>query len=439
MSINNKKSLLLISDNRPANNWGCRSTSISLIHLLELSGFHVETLSELLGRRDHGVPLPLARFISGDKAKIVRHGISFIKRNYPVFSFLPTFDIRNVDLLKAAKRFYRQAECDKDGFASKIFNVLKQYDAIVVNGEGNAIFTNPPRPALLFELLMIQIGKDLGKPIHWVNGMFSPCPIYGINQPTLTAFREATRDIELVSLRDIRSFDLAKEKEMVPKKLRYYPDALFSLAGHDEYLPSSDETLKSILLRTGPSEPRIALEDQFKDHGFIAVSGASYPPGAKRQGWSEWFELLVTSLQKLGRQVVLLAPCSGDRFLESIAHKLQCYYVSPETNIFVGMALLSRAAVFVSGRWHPSIMASLSGTPIVPLIANSHKMEALMDMLNLKLIPTPIARNRADIDHIVKSVFLTLQDEHSIRKAIYIKANELGNKVSQLGQEIAES
>jgi polysaccharide pyruvyl transferase WcaK-like protein len=67
--------------------------------------------------------------------------------------------------------------------------------------------------------------------------------------------------------------------------------------------------------------------------------------------------------------------------------------------------VLGRAKTFVSGRWHASIMASLSGTPVVLWGSDSHKTKALTVMYdypfqfyNMHTLPLHIDDLCADVE-----------------------------------------
>ncbi|HAP21234.1 MAG TPA: hypothetical protein DCR27_08140, partial [Lachnospiraceae bacterium] len=60
-------------------------------------------------------------------------------------------------------------------------------------------------------------------------------------------------------------------------------------------------------------------------------------------------------------------------------------FIPVQIPIIVGLNLLAHAGLYISGRYHPSIMASLGGTPCIFLGANSHKNMGLQEMLEYKV------------------------------------------------------
>ena len=118
--------------------------------------------------------------------------------------------------------------------------------------------------------------------------------------------------------------------------------------------------------------------------------------------------------------------CSGDRFLEKVAKDSKVNLISVKTNILIGMSLLANSKVFISGRWHPSILSSLAGTPCVFLGSNSHKTKSLQEMMNYnKTIEYNSIPTTQDVKNIIKDVKYYLEKEPEIRKRLKQNANKL--------------
>ena len=72
---------------------------------------------------------------------------------------------------------------------ARIYDQAKEADLMVLDGDGDIIFTTPPRRTTLFLLAMIELGVRLNKPVFLVNSMISDCPKTGRNHITLAAAR----------------------------------------------------------------------------------------------------------------------------------------------------------------------------------------------------------------------------------------------------------
>jgi polysaccharide pyruvyl transferase WcaK-like protein len=93
-----------------------------------------------------------------------------------------------------------------------------------------------------------------------------------------------------------------------------------------------------------------------------------------------------------------------------VAEETDTPIIPGEVPILMGGAILANARLFVTGRYHPSIMAAAGGTPCVFLGADSHKTRSLQRMLGyddpqvFSAIPYPdehddlLARSRELLD-----------------------------------------
>jgi polysaccharide pyruvyl transferase WcaK-like protein len=68
---------------------------------------------------------------------------------------------------------------------------------------------------------------------------------------------------------------------------------------------------------------------------------------------------------------------------EGVAHRLALQTVTHKQATFRELtAIQSLAEIVVGGRFHPTILAALVGTPFVAVPSNTHKMAGLMEMLD---------------------------------------------------------
>jgi polysaccharide pyruvyl transferase WcaK-like protein len=80
--------------------------------------------------------------------------------------------------------------------------------------------------------------------------------------------------------------------------------------------------------------------------------------------------------------VVYLTENDGrDSFLEKVALRCGTGIVPVWTPILLAGAVLANARLFISGRYHPTIFASLGGTPCIFLGTTAHKMSSLQRVL----------------------------------------------------------
>jgi polysaccharide pyruvyl transferase WcaK-like protein len=312
-------------------------------------------------------------------------------------------------------------------------------DLVVINGEGDAIFTTPPRFTFLFILLIIQLAKESGKPVSYVNGIISPCPIHGVHEPTVETFKEISRDISLISLRDQESFKLAEKFSLSPKRLVCKPDALFALRkeliGKDEIL--SNEISSSSFV-TCP-ERRFRQSFVLVPNNYICLSAASAPPNVNREReWGSWFLQLGKQIKdNFDLPLVIVEPCAGDSFMSKIAKEIGTYFIPASTNIFWGSKILANCSSYITGRYHPSIMASFGGVPQIMLSSNSHKTFSLQQLLGeTDPVVYSIASGEKTIELIIESVREAVGENHSKRHQRMKKVKELGQEAFTLAQDI---
>src|ERR1019366_9796783 len=110
---------------------------------------------------------------------------------------------------------------------ARIYDQAAQADLLVLDGDGDIIFSTPPRRVTLFLLAMIELGIRLKKPVFLVNSMISDCPLTGRNKTTLAAARRLLAQCRAVSLRDPESLEYV-QKEMPETNSSFIPDSLFA-------------------------------------------------------------------------------------------------------------------------------------------------------------------------------------------------------------------
>jgi len=110
---------------------------------------------------------------------------------------------------------------------SRIYDQAAEADLLVLDGDGDIIFTTPPRRVTLFLLAMIELGIRLKKPVFLVNAMISDCPLTGRNETTLAAAKRLLAQCRAVALRDPESLEYV-QKEIPEAKSCLIPDSLFA-------------------------------------------------------------------------------------------------------------------------------------------------------------------------------------------------------------------
>ena len=93
---------------------------------------------------------------------------------------------------------------------------------------------------------------------------------------------------------------------------------------------------------------------------------------------------------------------------------------------------MANAQVYISGRYHPAIMASLGGTPCVFMGSNSHKTWSLQSLLEydnvIEYSPIP---NEIEIAQIISDA-LKVANDNVLRSKIRARAKALGEQAIKM-------
>ncbi|GAX34309.1 polysaccharide pyruvyl transferase family protein [Nodularia sp. NIES-3585] len=374
--------LLYVGDNRNRSNWGCRATSIALRQLLD-NEFNVSQVIygnyiafDIKAGLGENITYNHNRFYKRYYRRITN--LLFKKQTF--FQTRVNFsensnDYLTLDFNKNLHEFLKYQ--GKNENVDFIHNAVLGCDAIVVNGEGSFIFSNPPRRDTLFFLLLADLAKHFGKKIYFVNGMISDCPRTGKNEIIFEYTTQKFIESSFVSVRDKESFNYLKSANL-DLNCKYIPDALFSWFRYfrDNQYPKIING--DFLIPFPEQESYFGKLDLSKP--YICVGGSSLAAWDKEKAIPRYIEL-VNTLKNIGINIVLVQSCGGDGFLRQVGLSTNIPIVPVETPILLAATVLANAQLFISGRYHPSIMASLGGTPCIFLGSNSHKTRSLQDVL----------------------------------------------------------
>ena len=85
---------------------------------------------------------------------------------------------------------------------------------------------------------------------------------------------------------------------------------------------------------------------------------------------------------------------------------------------------MKRAKLFVSGRWHASILSVLANTPILCWGADSHKTRSLYTLLDYKYRFFEVASLPANIPELIDEAKRITNDAQQIKEIMTVKVNE---------------
>ncbi len=406
-----------VGDNRTNINWG-RGASIALRELLlrefEISGavtgdyFTIATAE--VGYVGTALPrkyykffrLLLSRKRSGPAAWYLK-----LEGLLGAHDFISEDPAKSVDEILAHKNRYPAL--------ARIYDAAQESDLFVVDGDGDIVFSTPPRRQTLFLLAMIELGIRLKKPVFLVNSMISDCPVTGRNQKTLEAARRLFGQCRAVALRDPESMEYA-QKEMPELKARLIPDSLF--AWYPRYAEaSSHPPVDGDFLLPHPETAEHWGRLDFS-HPYICIGGGALSASQPDKS-VQCYGKLVDAILQLGYRVYLTENDFPDSFLHRVAQEKGIGIVPVDAPILSCGSVLAHARLFISGRYHPSIFASLGGTPCIFLGSHAHKMGSLSRVLNYEdnrefdAFP-----NESEIEEIVKMARKYLDQGETLRQRV---------------------
>jgi|LSQX01.2.fsa_nt_gb polysaccharide pyruvyl transferase WcaK-like protein len=427
--------LIYAADNRNRENLGCRATSIALSQLISKKHDIVATITGEYTNYDNSL-----FYIPGlpSWGYTILGKLSYwgaLKRTWNLILNKITkekrfiFDYVDEEPQKSVKNFLKCLPANKH---LQEMNLLKyDFEGIVINGEGTMIMTDKPRKDTLVYLMLVWWAKSINKKVFFVNAMFSDCPVSGSNKKTISTSNSVLSDCDLLILRDPVSLKYVEEnlKKCIAK---YIPDALFTWSSlindnhkleHGKYyLPFGEET-----------------DGNFNELDFtepyVCVSGSSMSAWNQKSAVLSYVYLVNQLKKEIDMPIYLIQSCIGDNFLKEVSKYTQVPLIPVKFPIVATAKILANARLFISGRFHPSIMASMGGTPCIFLKSNSHKTWSLQNMLNYKEViefsANPSESECSEIIKLAKEKLSFGEDER--RRMISITA-----ELSEQAQELLE-
>ncbi len=363
-----------VADNRVRLNYGCRASSMALYDII--SEYHVidstiygDMKSGYVPELYRGQVKPSKFVIYGER--VLRVLSKFLLRKTYQKKEEANFIADNAfESLSNFMRCYNKYQPLRE-----LYSKVNNADAVMINGEGSFIFRQGTRYDLNFILFILALAQSLGKKTYLLNSVFSDGAASERNIRDINQTRELCVKCNLVTARDKLSYKYYKDN--IAENIVYVPDALFAWRKFSSYIP-----MAAMFPYAGVVFPD--LQSQWKSFDFskpyIAVSSASRERYVEDNVYIECYIKLINALKGQYR-VVIVQTCGGEDFLKRVAELTDTKIIDVHTNILFGMSVLASAQCYVSGRWHPSIMASLGGTPCVMMSSNSHKSMAIYEEL----------------------------------------------------------
>jgi len=342
--INN---ILFVGDNTDTPNFGCRATGSAL----------AEILRQFLPITD----------------RICRSELTQLFKSTPLCDDLRLY-------LKAVKKHGHESYAN-------LLSRIKKVDAVVLNGEGSFIFQSPPRKDLHYYFVILSACIEAGIPFYILNAMFTAFADEPLNTELVNQAMPILEQAEVFATRDFQSMQIIQQYSNERVNVTFIPDALFSwYSVFDEHKTIFNNMIANSRFILPFVDNNSFYSDLDFSHPYALFSGNSFASWHYDQALNSFVKLaaaLKNQAEKLGIHLYLIETCNGDAVLRQVALITGIPFIPVITNIYFAGSILGNAQCYVSGRYHPSILASLSGTPCVFMGANSHKTLSLQTVLEI--------------------------------------------------------
>lgn len=287
-------------------------------------------------------------------------------------------DFVDIDPRRSLERFMKAAR--RDAGLARLKHRFAEADMVVINGEGSMVFRRPPRRDLNFQMFAVELATELGKPVCYINALASDCPSTGGNPEVEDAVRTSLTKCAVVAARDPVSLERLHKLGLDSVVLT--PDAMYTWSQrYSAFLASPTLQKTPELFDSWPESDRFHQGWTDWPADYVCLGGASRYPHQDMSDWPAFVESLVRQITKnLGLPIVLI-DSGGDDFLNVVAQRTGGILIRPPINLLIATHILANARALVSGRFHPSIMASLGGTPCTFLECGAHKTLSLQQQL----------------------------------------------------------
>lgn len=303
---------------------------------------------------------------------------------------------------------------------------MEESDGIIINGEGTLIFGNPTLRDALYILFIMALAIEKNKPVFLLNAMISPCPYNGEDKELVDYATTILKQCKVIAVREASSFNYIATK-IGKNNLEIIPDALFTWGQDIRNAASLVKKDPRICESFPPKEDFLFTS---LDSPYICISGSS--SAWRYKNIQTQFEKLVNEVKKLGHPVFLVETCDGDFFTETTAKACGVKFIAKSTPAMAAAGILSNALVYITGRYHPSIMASASGTPCVFLTSNSHKTSSIQNLLGYEQVREyPVCPSDSEIKEIINHTAYLIKNRSELSKKIRANFDDRAKEASR--------
>jgi len=397
------KKILFIGDLRSANNYGAIATTDTLINSI-CAKIDCNSI-KFIGYKSLRLPTPPNGWKKTNqisiKNKLRDLSPSFIKRIWAKKDHYKRIDF--VPFLFSQYESYAKSMVGGDIMQYEK-KMIENSDIIYINGEGNIVNGTDRygkyRIGGLYILFVAWVAKvKFSKTVCLVNHTVDPA-----NMDVWEIINNVYPQLDYVYVRERLS--VAKLHEQGIFNIKFVPDALFSYTPQKEWKPSKQ--LSKVIDFT---RPYICIGDS---------SGIKNVYNKVKWDVVDVMSELISKLKKVIPQVIFIDGYNGgNEDVNQIIKKLDLGCIRLQNTTYHDLyQILKEASIFISGRWHASILAVLSGTPILLWGSDSHKTRSLYELLNYSYPFFEVNTLPIHIDEIISSSIEIINNKERINKEL---------------------
>lgn len=246
--------------------------------------------------------------------------------------------------------------------------LLKWADIVLINAEGSIVKGTDARGIYRLSALYVLFIAYLTKKVENKTCFILNHTVDPHNRDAIEIIKYVYPLVDGIYLRERLSINLLEKWGV--SGAEFIPDALFAYQPDMNWEPS--DAIKS---QIDFSKPYICLGDS---SGLFA-SGISIRWDIKKT-----YIQLIKELKKICPQIVFIDGLNvRSEIIEDIVKKEQIGRISLLNSDYHDLYhIMQRSQIFISGRWHTSILTLIAKTPILLWGSDSHKTEALYDLID---------------------------------------------------------
>lgn len=415
------KNVLFIGDLRTAFNYGAIATTETLISLIKNERYDINI--KYIDYRSLYHPTPLAGYppitYTPQKITFVKKIKSYIPRSAKTYIKNILKPIKQCDFVpykySQYESYFKQMEAGKILQFEK--KMLEWADIIYINGEGNIVNGTDQygkyRMGARYILFMAWVSKiKYNKTTLMVNHTVDPN-----NSNAFEMISHIYPHLDEVYVREPLSLPILEKYKINNGK--FVPDALWA------YKPSKHWEIPDILKKEIDfSKPYICIGDS---------SGFRNAYNKVKWDVPSVMGKIIDELHKITSQIIFVDGFSGGNDdITQIIKKKKLGYVNLNNCSYHDLYhVLERSQIFISGRWHASILCILANTPILLWGSDSHKTKSLYTILDYPYPFFEVSTLPVNIEELTDTVKKIIGNQELIKADIQAKSILLSEKAIQ--------